>query len=141
MGPRECPPSLFELWRGLAVALRAEAEACRGSGGRSPGHRHHGASHGHVAQRLGIGKRCGVREDLFGEPHFRVGTTSTNGCRMLSGCVGRRKPVFLLSPAGDTTSGIITLMAWTVGTLNEAVDAELASCQRTCARDWVEFQS
>jgi hypothetical protein len=35
MGPRECPPSLFELWRGLAVALRAEAEACRGSGGEA----------------------------------------------------------------------------------------------------------
>jgi hypothetical protein len=35
-GPRESPPSLFELRRGLAVALRAKAEACQGSETKSP---------------------------------------------------------------------------------------------------------
>jgi hypothetical protein len=37
-GPRERPPTLFELRRGLAVALRAKAEACKGvRGTKSPG--------------------------------------------------------------------------------------------------------
>ena len=42
----------------------------------------------------------------------------------------------------NTTSGILErAMGWTVETLNETVDAELASCRRTCARDWSGFRS
>jgi hypothetical protein len=57
-----------------------------------------------------------------GEPHFR----ELDPAGRLAATVERLSRSVNTFPAGDTTSGIIASMAWTVETLNETVDAELA---------------